>query len=193
MFCVSDANLLKIVTPRILLSASTLAWGVLTIGTAFVKNFHDLIAVRVLLGVAEAGESRGSSLLGGTSRSFDRRRRRIISLCKHVSCHVVPTRRACPTPVLHIYSRCIVRSLRYSNSLCSILFTANRRSTSGGLLAYGLTQIKTGSLVGWQYLYVVEGAISMAFAPIAFLIIPNTLTKVCYAFLLCTGMANFTS
>lgn len=36
------------------MTASTLCWSALTIGTAFVKNFDQLIAVRILLGATEA-------------------------------------------------------------------------------------------------------------------------------------------
>ncbi|KAF4122714.1 transporter [Geosmithia morbida] len=43
------------VKPHRLLSAMVLGWSIVTIGTAFVKNFRDLIAVRLLLGLCEAG------------------------------------------------------------------------------------------------------------------------------------------
>jgi MFS family permease len=46
--------LLKILTPKILLTCSVLAWSVLTIGGAFIKQYPQLIAVRVILGIAEA-------------------------------------------------------------------------------------------------------------------------------------------
>ena len=42
---------------RRLMTISTMLWGAITIGTAFVKNYEQLIACRVLLGAAEAGES----------------------------------------------------------------------------------------------------------------------------------------
>ncbi|KAK8864132.1 hypothetical protein IAR55_001378 [Kwoniella newhampshirensis] len=48
-------TLLKIITPRYLLTASTICWSAITIGTAFVKNFDQLVACRVLLGAFEAG------------------------------------------------------------------------------------------------------------------------------------------
>jgi MFS family permease len=35
-------------------TASTLGWAALTIGTAFTKNFDQLAAIRVLLGMVEA-------------------------------------------------------------------------------------------------------------------------------------------
>ncbi|KAF2100183.1 MFS general substrate transporter [Rhizodiscina lignyota] len=46
--------LLKIITPKYLMTCSTLCWSALTIGTAFVKTFNQLIAVRILLGATEA-------------------------------------------------------------------------------------------------------------------------------------------
>ncbi|KAK3075392.1 High-affinity nicotinic acid transporter [Teratosphaeriaceae sp. CCFEE 6253] len=46
--------LLKILTPKLLMTGSCLAWSALTIGTAFVQTFSQLIGVRVLLGAAEA-------------------------------------------------------------------------------------------------------------------------------------------
>ncbi|CZR64272.1 uncharacterized protein PAC_14170 [Phialocephala subalpina] len=46
--------LLKILKPKRLLTASTVCWAALTIGTAFTKSFSQLAAVRVLLGAVEA-------------------------------------------------------------------------------------------------------------------------------------------
>ncbi|KAK5131207.1 hypothetical protein LTR08_001232 [Meristemomyces frigidus] len=46
--------MLKILTPKLLMTGSCLAWSALTIGTAFVKDFSQLLGVRVLLGAAEA-------------------------------------------------------------------------------------------------------------------------------------------
>ena len=46
--------LLKILRPKYLLTGSCIAWSVLTIGTAFVKDFSQLVGVRVLLGASEA-------------------------------------------------------------------------------------------------------------------------------------------
>lgn len=41
--------------PRIFLSIITLVWGATMIGFGFVKNFQALSALRVLLGILEAG------------------------------------------------------------------------------------------------------------------------------------------
>lgn len=41
--------------PHRAIALMCVGWSVVTIGTAFVRNFGDLVAVRVLLGVTEAG------------------------------------------------------------------------------------------------------------------------------------------
>lgn len=46
---------LKKLKPNRAISFMCFGWSVVTIGTAFVNNFHELIAVRLLLGLAEAG------------------------------------------------------------------------------------------------------------------------------------------
>lgn len=50
----------------------------------------------------------------------------------------------------------------------------------GGLIAYGLVHIQSGTLVGWQYLYVVEGGLSLLLAPVAFFWIPNRIDEAWY-------------
>jgi MFS family permease len=45
----------------------------------------------------------------------------------------------------------------------------------GGLIATGLIRIESGNMVGWQYLYVVEGVISLAAAPLVWFTVPNHL------------------
>ncbi|WRT68164.1 uncharacterized protein IL334_005139 [Kwoniella shivajii] len=117
------ANLLKIITPKILLSVSTFCWGVLTIATAWSTNYHGLITIRILLGATEAGLFPCVNKIG--------RRLSFIYVCAALS------------------------------------------GAFGGLLAYGLTQIKSSKLTGWQYLYIIEGSISTAFAPVAYLLVPN--------------------
>lgn len=36
-------------------AVSALAWGAITIGTAFCKGYGDIMAIRLLLGIFEAG------------------------------------------------------------------------------------------------------------------------------------------
>jgi MFS family permease len=49
--------------PRNHLAGITLAWGVVMIGMGFVKNFGQLAALRVILGILEAGFFPGSVYL----------------------------------------------------------------------------------------------------------------------------------
>ncbi|KAM0544112.1 hypothetical protein ACHAPJ_011994 [Fusarium lateritium] len=46
---------LKKIRPNRAIALMCFGWSAVTIGTAFIKNFHELIAVRLLLGLAEAG------------------------------------------------------------------------------------------------------------------------------------------
>ncbi|KAK4903278.1 High-affinity nicotinic acid transporter [Elasticomyces elasticus] len=47
----------------------------------------------------------------------------------------------------------------------------------GGLLAFGLTRVQTAGLHGWQWLYLVEGIISICLAPITFIWLPNSVSE----------------
>ncbi|WVQ73492.1 hypothetical protein IAR50_003064 [Cryptococcus sp. DSM 104548] len=128
--------LLKIVTPRYLLTATTLCWAALTIGSAFIKNYDQLIAVRVLLGAFEAG--------------------------------MIP----CTT----LYLTMTYNRNEYASRQTVVFVFSAISSGFGGLLAYGLSQIK-GSLAGWQWLFLVEGLLSMILAPIAWYQIPNNVSE----------------
>lgn len=46
---------MKKLRPHRALSIMVFSWAIVTVGTAFVKNFGQLVAVRVLLGACEAG------------------------------------------------------------------------------------------------------------------------------------------
>lgn len=46
-------------------------------------------------------------------------------------------------------------------------------SAFGGLLSYGVFQIKTGGLADWRYLFIIEGSCSMLFAIFAFWYLPR--------------------
>lgn len=46
---------LKRLSPRIWLPALTCAWGLVTMCLGFVRNYHEFLAVRAILGVCEGG------------------------------------------------------------------------------------------------------------------------------------------
>lgn len=89
--------------------------------------------------------------------------------------HDVPTRRGRSTDVIHLCVLC--------ESPCPASTTGHRliakalAGAFGGLIAYGLIQIDSGSLVGWQYLYIIEGILSIAAAPLTFFWIPNSIEQ----------------
>ncbi|ORY78469.1 major facilitator superfamily domain-containing protein [Leucosporidium creatinivorum] len=131
------SNLLKVIGAKRLMTVSTLLWGAVTTGTAFVKNWDQLMAVRVLLGAFEAGLF----------------------------------------PCVNMYLAMSYRPDEQGKRLSYVFVCAAISGAFGGLLAFGLTQIKGGSLASWQYLYLVEGIISLSFAPIIYFMLPNTLDK----------------
>ncbi|KAE8445629.1 hypothetical protein EG329_013263 [Mollisiaceae sp. DMI_Dod_QoI] len=129
--------LLKILTPKRLMTASTVAWAALTIGTAFTKNFDQLAAVRVLLGAVEAA---------------------II-------------------PCIFMYITMTYNRDEYALRTTYIFSASAVSGGFGGLLAYGLTQIESGGLHGWQWMYIVEGIISFCLAPITWFWLPNSVSE----------------
>lgn len=50
-------------------------------------------------------------------------------------------------------------------------------SAFGGLLAFGLTQIRTANYSGWRWLFAVEGAITIMVVPLFWFIFPTTPTE----------------
>ncbi|OXH22188.1 high-affinity nicotinic acid transporter [Cryptococcus neoformans] len=128
--------LLKIIKPRYLLTATTLCWASITIGSAFIKNYDQLLAVRILLGAFEAG--------------------------------MIP----CTT----LYLTMTYNRDEYVSRQTVVFVFSAISSAFGGLLAFGLSHIK-GNLAGWQWLFLVEGIISMCLVPIAWFQIPNEVTE----------------
>ncbi|WVQ82100.1 hypothetical protein IAT38_004228 [Cryptococcus sp. DSM 104549] len=125
--------LLKIVSPRIMLTGSIICWSAVTIGSSFIKNYHQLIACRLLLGMFEASISPCISLYLTMTYKRDEyvRRQTAINCCSAIS------------------------------------------GAFGGLLAYALTNIHTGNMHGWQFMYLVEGLLSACIIPIAYFLVPN--------------------
>ncbi|KZT59859.1 MFS general substrate transporter [Calocera cornea HHB12733] len=110
----------------------SLSWGILTLSHAFVKNEAQLIAIRLLIGVAESGfYPTVVSYLAGFYPKF-----------------------SLATRIAFFYGA-------YSIA-----------GAFGGLIAFGVFQIN-GSLHGWQYLFIIEGACTIALA----LFIPFWLPK----------------
>ncbi|CAI6335791.1 unnamed protein product [Periconia digitata] len=100
-----------------------LGWGVLTLSHAWVKNEAQLIAIRLLIGVFEAG--------------------------------FYPTTVSYLTLFYPRFDLAFRIALFYGSYAVAGAF--------GGLIAYGCFQID-GSMHGWQYLFIIEGTITIAIA-----------------------------
>ncbi|KAL5520809.1 hypothetical protein ACEPAF_2812 [Sanghuangporus sanghuang] len=61
-FLEAPANIcMKLLRPSVWLSSIILCWGIVTVAQGFVRNFSGLLAIRILLGVFEAGFSPGAT------------------------------------------------------------------------------------------------------------------------------------
>lgn len=101
------------------------------------KNFGQLIGVRVLLGAAEAA---------------------II-------------------PCILLYITMTYNRDEYAVRQTYIFSFSALSGAFGGLLAFGLTQIETTRMHGWQWMYTVGGIISFCLAPIVFIWLPNDISQ----------------
>ncbi|KAL4966096.1 major facilitator superfamily domain-containing protein [Aspergillus stella-maris] len=63
VFEVPSNMLLEHIRPNIYLPSIMFAWGVMTIGMAFVKSYHGLIGFRIAMGILEAGFAPGVLLV----------------------------------------------------------------------------------------------------------------------------------
>ncbi|KAK5457989.1 hypothetical protein LTS15_004068 [Exophiala xenobiotica] len=105
------------------LSIISLGWGILTLAHAFVKTKGQVIAIRLLIGVFEAG--------------------------------FYPT---CVSYLSTFYPRF---DLAYRIALFYGSYAI--AGAFGGLIAYGVFQID-GSLYSWQYLFIIEGSVTLLVA-----------------------------
>lgn len=130
--------MLKIVGAQRLMAISTTLWGAVTIGTAFVTNWGQLMAVRVLLGAFEAGESSGSAkdsearqeLYEAWQELWEARQEpqldkdcadalipRSLPLREHVYRYDLSSRRARPSSVICVRMRGHIRCIRWTSCL----------------------------------------------------------------------------
>ncbi|CAH0002489.1 unnamed protein product [Clonostachys byssicola] len=127
------ANILtRKLSARWTLPSYLLFWGATVILSPACHNFGGLAALRILLGVAEAGFGVGGVFYLTQFYKRDELAKRI--------------------------------ALFYGSQTVSGAFS--------GLIAFGVFQIK-GHLYGWQYLYLVEGALTILIGAIALVFLPQ--------------------
>lgn len=168
--CVSPKDLCFPVPGLTKVSVSCLTWGAITMGTAWAKEYTHLIAIRVLLGVFEAGLFPCISVYVTPFMCHG-----VHVPDVQLRVHDVSTRGGRSTNVIHL--RVLCGSPRVTLKTDHRLTVKALAGAFGGLIAYGLIQIDSGALVGWQYLYVIEGILSIAAAPLTFFWIPNSIEQ----------------
>lgn len=114
-------------------SGTTFCWGILTLCTAWAGSYEHLIAIRILLGVFE-----GMSCISPYART------RLIGLAGLFPC-------------ITVYVMMNYRREETGRRMSYIFSCAAFAGAVGGLIAGGLVRIESGSMTGWQYLYVVSG------------------------------------
>ncbi|OJD33442.1 high-affinity nicotinic acid transporter [Diplodia corticola] len=118
--------------PKFFLVGFMLCWGIMAMICAACKNFAQILAVRILLGIAEAG----------------------FAPCSMFYMSTFYTRGELATRF----------AIWYSSTVLS--------SAVSGLISYGVFQIR-GALHGWQYLFLIEGGLTVVIALLASVILPK--------------------
>ncbi|KAH8898341.1 major facilitator superfamily transporter [Thozetella sp. PMI_491] len=109
-----------------------LSWGAVTIGQAFIHGRGALIAMRLLIGLFEAG--------------------------------FYPTAVAYLSFFYPRFDLAIRVGIFYGQYAIAGAFS--------GALSYGIFQIRSGALLNWQYLFIIEGALTCILAIIAWFFLP---------------------
>lgn len=77
-------------------------------------------------------------------------------------------------PLVIYYQTTFYRRGELARRLAIFYAASNIASAFGGLLAYGVFQIKGGAIEAWRYLFVVEGGATILFAAFAFWALPKS-------------------
>ncbi|KAF1989010.1 putative MFS transporter [Aulographum hederae CBS 113979] len=77
-------------------------------------------------------------------------------------------------PLVIYYQTTFYRRGELARRLAIFYAASNIASAFGGLLAYGVFQIKSSSLESWRYLFIVEGACTILFSIFAFFYLPHS-------------------
>lgn len=75
-------------------------------------------------------------------------------------------------PLVIYYQTTFYRRGELARRLALFYAASSIASAFGGLLSYGVFQIKSGSLANWRYLFIIEGGCSMLFSCFAFWYLP---------------------
>ncbi|UKZ96910.1 uncharacterized protein TrAFT101_011684 [Trichoderma asperellum] len=133
LFQPPSAALGRWIGPQIWIPFLAFSWGPLTIGQAFIKGRGSLIAIRLVIGLFEAG--------------------------------FYPT---CVSYLSFFYGRfdlAVRVAIFYGQYAIAGAFS--------GAISFGVFHLKSGSLLNWQYLFIIEGSLTCFVAILAFFLLPR--------------------
>ncbi|KAL4994509.1 major facilitator superfamily domain-containing protein [Aspergillus recurvatus] len=126
--------LIKRYSARIMLSFMTVVWGICALCQCAAHNFGGLLAIRIILGIFEAGFFAGSTF----------------------------------------YFTLFYTRNEMGFRLAILQSFAVLASAFSGLISFGLFQINHPTVKGWQWLFIVEGAMTLIIGVIGFWWLPDT-------------------
>ncbi|CRG87926.1 putative transporter C1039,04 [Talaromyces islandicus] len=126
--------LIKRYSGRIMLSFMSVVWGILALCQCAAKDFGSLLAIRIILGVFEAGFFAGATFY-----------------------------------LTLFYTR---GELGFRLSIVQSF--AVLASAFSGLISFGVFQIDSSSVKGWQYLFIIEGGMTLLIGVLGFFMLPDS-------------------
>ncbi|KAE8326659.1 MFS general substrate transporter [Aspergillus sergii] len=125
--------LIKRYSGRIMLSFMSVVWGILALCQCAAKSFGSLLAIRIILGIFEAGFFAGATF----------------------------------------YLTLFYTRGEMGFRLAVVQSFAVLASAFSGLISFGVFQINSPSVKGWQYLFIIEGGMTLLIGVLGFLILPD--------------------
>ncbi|KAF1956727.1 MFS general substrate transporter [Byssothecium circinans] len=145
LFEIPSNLVLKKVAPSIWLSSIMLLWGIVTVGMGLVRTFGGLVAMRVLLGLFEAGIFPGCVYL--------------------ISMFLTPHKQTFWTLMIDRYYKRYELQWRLSLFFASSIIAGG----FGGLFAFAIAKMDgIGGYGGWRWIFIIEGLLTIFFGALSF-------------------------
>lgn len=178
LFQLPSTVLLRKIGPKRFLSGATLAWGLATLACGFVREWRDLVALRVVLGACEAGFYPASIYLLSTWYTRYELQKRFAGL---LILGVIPAAFSgiLAFGISHLEGRGIAgggpswwgRSLKQKNPLDA---TSSSSDDDGDHLSYG------PGLAGWRWIFILYGITTCVIAGVAWFLLVDFPEKIAF-------------
>ncbi|CAG7925838.1 unnamed protein product [Penicillium olsonii] len=129
--------LIKRFSGRLMLSFMSIVWGVLALCQCAAKDFGSLLAIRIILGVFEAGFFAGATF----------------------------------------YLTLFYTRGEMGFRLAIMQSFAVLASAFSGLISFGVFQINDPAVKGWQWLFIIEGSMTLVTGVVGFFLLPDSAPK----------------